>query len=375
MTEMVRADEAQLAATPHAADELIVWAQAARAANELARPLCETSFVPVHFHGKPGEATAAIMLGAEVGLSPLQALAGIYVISGKPAMYARTLMAVVLGAGHEVWTESASSTEVTVCGRRRGTEHVERVTWTIERARKAGYTKNQKYSTDPESMLLARAQSDVCRRVAPDALLGMPYTVEEIQDDGEQPTAAKRRVSRNAKPETPHPESAGELQPGRAGHLRKVTDTDLPPLPGEDVHEAEVVPDCVAGCTHADGPGHFGACVKNPNPEPFEPTSPFPSVERAEGEGVTPTGDRPGMMTKPQGRMLFALLRQQGVTERQDCLDFVNGVLGTKHESSTDITKTQAMQLLDHLSALEKPAEDDPEPGFDDDGALPYKDN
>src|SRR3954468_3900343 len=93
---------------------LIAWADAASAAHRLAAPLVTTDFVPAHFRPKgnsdealkqaQASATAAVLFGAEAGLSPLQALQGIYVIGGKPAMYARTLLAVTLAQGHDVWT-------------------------------------------------------------------------------------------------------------------------------------------------------------------------------------------------------------------------------------------------------------------------------
>lgn len=214
MTELALPDRHTLEASsqPAAAGMLVAWARAAGAAHQLAVPLCETAFVPSHFQGKPGEATAAILYGAEAGLSPLQALQGVYVISGKPAMYARTLLAVTLGAGHEVWTEELTDSRAVVCGRRRGSKNTEKSIWTMDRAKKAGYTKNQKYTTDPQSMLLARAQSDVCRRIAPDALLGMPYSVEELEDESlpagtvMRATGEKRTARRAVAPAPPEPD-------------------------------------------------------------------------------------------------------------------------------------------------------------------------
>jgi hypothetical protein len=190
---------------------LVAWAEAAVAAHQLAKSLAQTTFVPKHFQGKPGDATAAIILGDELGLSPLSALRSIHVISGTPGLYARTMAALVQSHGHQMWTEEETEQKVTVAGQRRGSEHVERVTWTIDRARKAGYTTNKKYQTDPIAMLYARASGDVARRIAPDVLAGVPYSIEEIELS-ETPTttvtrqtAAKRTVQR-AKPEAPEPE-------------------------------------------------------------------------------------------------------------------------------------------------------------------------
>lgn len=342
-------------------ENLMAWARAAKAANDLAIPLCQTSFVPEHFQGKPGEATAAILYGAEAGLSPLQALQGVYVISGKPAMYARTLMAVVLGAGHQVWTESESDTRVIVCGRRRGSDQIERAIWTIDRAKKAGYTRNSKYQTDPQAMLLARAQSDVCRRVAPDALLGMAYSVEELQDaDDDTPPPAKRTVKRQtpaAAEPAPAPDGAA-TDSARARVTKRQPSTPaaagLPPLPGEE----ETAPPA----QERDTDGVLRKVEDVPLPPPqAEPKRP------------------PGSITQPQMRMMMALLKKAGLDDRDDRLDYCQTIIGRPLESSTDLTKGEAQQILDRL--VELTDAEDPEPGFDDEPhpdefpALPYKDD
>lgn len=196
---------------------LTAWADAASAAHRLAAPLVMTDFVPAHFRPKGNSdeavktaqaaATAAVLYGAEAGLSPMQALQGVYVIGGRPALYARTMLAITLSAGHEVWTEESTDTRAIVCGRRRGGQQVERVVVTMDQARKAGWTSNKKYGTEPATMLLARAQAQTCRRVAPDALVGMAYSVEEAEDENPQTVTVARQepAKRTAKRATPPP--------------------------------------------------------------------------------------------------------------------------------------------------------------------------
>lgn len=183
---------------------LITWARALGSAHQIATALCTTSFVPRHFAGKPEEAAAALMLGDELGLAPVSALRSIFVIGGTPGMYAKTMVALVQSRGHEVWTEAESATKVTVCGRRAGTDHVERSEWSIDRARRAGYTNNKKYETSPEDMLYARAAATVCRRIAADVLAGIPYTVEELELEEEtKPVKAVRRKAEKVTPPEP----------------------------------------------------------------------------------------------------------------------------------------------------------------------------
>jgi hypothetical protein len=215
------------------ASELVGWAQAGEAAYQLAQKISATQFAPEQFRGKPAEAAVAIIAGAEVGLSPLQALQSTYVIGGRPAYYARTMVALAQRQGHEVWTEKETPASVTVCGRRAGSDQIEQVTVTLEQARKAGWTRNKQYDSNPVDMLWARAASKVCRRIAADALLGIPYSVEELQD-GDAQEAKPRRVSRKpAEPDAPAieaPVGADRDDVGRGG-----PPTDVPPPPPEQL--------------------------------------------------------------------------------------------------------------------------------------------
>lgn len=191
---------------------LVAWAAGLQAAHQLGTALCQTAFSPRHFAGKPEEAAAAILFGDEIGLSPTQALRSVYVISGTPSLYARTMVALVMSHGHEVWTVDKTDAKVTVAGRRKGSSHVIEETWTTTRAQRAGYTSNAKYKSDPESMLYARAAADVCRQIAPDALAGLAYTVEEGElAQPEVTTTARRSEPKTTAQRAPMPEP--ELKP------------------------------------------------------------------------------------------------------------------------------------------------------------------
>ena len=208
--EQYRPQPTEIAVADPTGGRLVAWASAASAAHQLAQSLSKTSFVPRAFQGNAGDATAAIILGDELGLSPLSALRSIYIISGTPALYARTMVALAMSHGHEVWTESSTDREVVVCGRRKGSEHTERVVWTVDRARKAGYTSNKKYESDPQAMLYSKAAAEVARKIAPDVLSGVPYSVEDLELEAPEPTAkvtrAPRTVQRQPKPQPPEPE-------------------------------------------------------------------------------------------------------------------------------------------------------------------------
>jgi hypothetical protein len=197
------------------------WVEAARHAHQLVAPLVGTSFVPDAYKPKIdpratpeqkaearataiANATAAVLQGITLGLDPMTALQQIYVVHGRPGMYTKIKVALVQSRGHEVWTEDVSDTRAVVAGRRRGSDTIERVTVTMEQARKAGWTRNDNYQKTPQDMLYARAAGRVCDRVAPDALMGIA-SVEEINDETAPPNGAsthtvspRKRVTRPA---------------------------------------------------------------------------------------------------------------------------------------------------------------------------------
>lgn len=266
---------------------LIAWAAGLSAAHQIGTALCATSFVPKEFKGRPEEAAAAILYGDEIGLSPTQSLQGVYVISGKPALYARTMAAVVMAAGHEVWTVSKTDAEVIVAGRRRGSTHVIEEKWTTARAKRAGYLSNKKYDTDPAAMLYARALSDVCRQIAPDALAGLAFSVEELQlaEPVETVTVTREPAKRRTAQRAPRP-----------------------------------------------------AAIEPPEPS-LEPVAAEPEPEPAADEMVTPA----------QIKMLAATMGQAGMTDRADALAYVASVIGREVASRNDLTRAEASRVIDAL--------------------------
>jgi len=180
--------------TPATSDDglelLVKQAKAMDAAHQLATALCNTSMVPTTFRGKPDDGAAAILYGAELGLKPQQALQQVFVIHGQPAIYARTMAGLLKAKGYRFQTVEDTPQAVTVHGvSPRGEE--ETSTWTIERAKTAGYTGNKKYQSDPQAMLYAKALSEVCRKLAPDVLLGIKYTAEDLQLEPIKMTATR----------------------------------------------------------------------------------------------------------------------------------------------------------------------------------------
>jgi hypothetical protein len=218
------AEAAVVTVQDQAVRRLTEWAQSAQAAHQIAQTLVQTTFVPASFKGKPGEATAAILAGLEVGLQPMAALRSFDVIQGQAAPRALTLRAIVQSFGHQMSLVESTATRCRMKGLRRGDTEWQTVTWTIDRAKDLGLTGKENWKKQPQAMLLARATSELARLIAADAILGIGYTVEEIADGGpvEQATVetvdatptGTRRMSRKTAATTEAPaDPAPEPEP------------------------------------------------------------------------------------------------------------------------------------------------------------------
>lgn len=203
-----------ITASTAAIEMLRAHAEMMAVAHNLASAMVKTSMVPQHFRGKDKaeDATAAILYGAEVGLNPIQALQTVIPIHGKPSLEARTMVALLENQGYVFDTVEKSDESVTItCTPPVGKP--ETSTWTIERARLAGYVAkwdqnrgdwvrnangkiagNTKYLTDPQAMLWAKAAGELCRHKGAAVLLGMPYSREDLESEPEPAAPAPVHV-------------------------------------------------------------------------------------------------------------------------------------------------------------------------------------
>lgn len=301
-----------------AAGNLVQWAEAAEAAFRLADSIVRTNVCPPAFRGKPQEATAVILLGAELGLSPITSLRAMYDIRGQLGMYVRAQVALVQAHGHRIWTENETPDAVTVAGHRAGDpEHVERVTWSIARARQAGFIRRgarnepSQYETQPITMLWARAAGDVARRIAADVLAGIPE-VDEPAADASQP---------------------GDASTTSTTTPRVIQRAPLPAPP--------TAQDDPARASESPGDAHAGPTDNVPPPVELDD----------DNEPDEPNDDAEPTLSRGQLQRLQVVFVQAGIRGPDARHAYLTKFLGRPIESTNDLTVTEASAAIDDLEA------------------------
>ena len=241
-------------------------------------------------------AAAAIMTGAELGLKPGAALRSIAVINNTPALSALVLRAILQNHGHDIWVlPDSNSARAIVRARRAGSDDVQQSLWTIDRAKLAGLYPGQErgqWRKNPGAMLVARATAEVARYVAADAILGIPYIVEELIDEIEGADAPLALEA--AAPAADGDGQAAAIKPKRT--VKRKTPAVPPALPAAPP-ASRAEPDRVAA---------------------------------AAARPVPPDDTPPPPISKPQMDRLHAVLRDLGLGEpenRDDALNLINGWL------------------------------------------------
>lgn len=157
-------------------------------AMEYSKMIATSCFCPSAMKNKPGDIMVAMQMGAEIGLSPLQALQNIAVINGKPCVYGDAALAVVIGSPHYVshreWFEGSieKGTLTAFCGitRRNSDEYIK--SFSMDEAKKAGlWSKAGVWQQYPSRMLQMRARAFAIRDKFADALRGINVR-EEVED-------------------------------------------------------------------------------------------------------------------------------------------------------------------------------------------------
>jgi hypothetical protein len=331
MTALVRyRDEAPSEARPRG------WVELMAPAAELAKAIAPTDFVPRALRHNAPAITAAILYGDEVGLGPMQSLAKIAVIDGRPFMAAEAQRALVYAAGHELWLEDLTNTRATWCGRRAGSDNVTRVTWTMDDAKRAHLDGKPNWRGYPRQMLSARASAELVRAVFADVVGGLA-ALEELDDQepapvvaGVGPRAAGTTREAGARRRR-RPAAAAAAVPTRADVAVRGDGVVLPPLPGEESGESAAL----------------GETDRNRPTDRAEPRR-HDSPDRGD--------EAPALISRAQTNRMMGLFAARGVSGqsaemRAERLAYCETVVGRPLTSSKELTTDEADRVLDHLEA------------------------
>jgi hypothetical protein len=307
--------------------ELELWKEA----FEFAKSIATTPFVPRPLQNNPAAVMACVLKGAELGVSALHALAQVHIIEGRPALSAELQRSLVLAAGHEIWLEESTVTRATMCGRRRGQDHVQRVTWTIEDARRASLGGKTNWRNYPRQMLVARCTGELVRFLFADVIAGMGYNVEEVADGVDDFAATL---------------TAGEIGPGQS---------DPPPA----TTRRRARKSTAAPATAADGGSPGSAPGGPPPPLPDEepsvapPELPGPDVQPSRpsaGERRSGPDPEPSEVVTKRAQAIAMRANDAGV----DHHDVVRAVTNGAKSSAKAVTAAEGSAVLEALNEIRR---------------------
>ena len=275
--------------------------------NEQLQYISRTEFVPSGLRGNLPAILACVATGRAIGVDDMTAIRSIHVIDGKPSFSAELMVMLVRRGGHSITGDFAEGS-ATATGRRADNGDAMTVTWTMAMADRAGLASKQNWKKYPESMLWARAVSQLCRMLFADCFAGATYTTEELGD----------------------PDTGADGVPVEEDRL-------FPPV------------DASAGEPQADDPMN-GAEV--PTGEP---------VSQAVAEPASPAVEPPTAAMVKKLNVLVGTLRDAGHITTEQLYQAVGhaqvpGGDGELHWATLrdELTKTEAHDLIDRLSKLEE---------------------
>ena len=157
-------------------------------AMDLAAVMAKSELIPMQFRNKPGDVMIAVQMGAELGVSPLQALSGIAVINGRASIWGDLALAVVQKSGLLEEYKEMTFEEIRTAGKavfwakRKGMAEPIVREFSIADAKKARlWDKAGPWQQYPERMMQMRARGFGLRDGFADALKGVAIR-EEVED-------------------------------------------------------------------------------------------------------------------------------------------------------------------------------------------------
>jgi hypothetical protein len=128
------------------------------------------------------DAFVRMSTGMGLGLTAVQSLRGVYVISGKPGISSDLMMALCLRLPECEYFRPAETTATVARfeAKRRGDPKPITMDFTFDEAKAAGLTSNAMYQKYPKNMLRARCIANLARLAFPEAVHGL-YIPDELR--------------------------------------------------------------------------------------------------------------------------------------------------------------------------------------------------
>lgn len=156
--------------------------------------LASSKMVPAIFHNKTEDVFVTIIMGKELGLSPIVALNSICVIQGAVTLKVQTMNSIVRAKCPEAIIEiriDHAKKEARVLCKRNANDLGYESFWNMEMAKQMNLSTKHNWIAQPMNMLKARALSDSLRAVFPDILMGL-YAYEEMEDIDSKPVSTSK---------------------------------------------------------------------------------------------------------------------------------------------------------------------------------------
>lgn len=147
------------------------------------------------------QAVVKILAGKELGLSPFESMASIYIVNGKLALMSKAMAALIKRSKiYDYKIDKFTEDECTITLLRKdseGTSELGKSSFTIKDAAKAGVVNKDVWKNYPRNMLFSRAIANLARWFCPEIISGYSV-VEELNDLGEEVVPAKVTVAIDA---------------------------------------------------------------------------------------------------------------------------------------------------------------------------------
>ena len=135
---------------------------------------------------KASQAVVKIMAGKELGLSPFQSMASIYIVNSKLALTSGAMSSLIKrGKKYDYVVTKLDDTECSIDFFELGNGERQKIgtsTFGLKDAAKCGLANKETFKSFPRNMLFARALSNGARFYCPDAICGY-YEASELQDE------------------------------------------------------------------------------------------------------------------------------------------------------------------------------------------------